>query len=129
MSKFYNCYKSKKGYIVPKSPIIKNSPDIIEWLSTDDMVHFLFNDKPNTQNIDTEWISIGIGHSYVGNVYAYAQPETQDSIDKYFINSPYVKFFDEDYEAFMKYMRWVAKLGPKFTKQLINKNLNNGKEI
>lgn len=121
MSKFYNCYKSKKGYIIPKSPVIKATPDIIEWLSTDDQVKFLFNDKPNTRNIDTEWISIGIGHSYTGNVYAYAWAETQDSVDKYLINSPYVKFFDEDYEAFMKYMKWVAKLGPKFTKQLINK--------
>lgn len=121
MSKFYNCYKDRKGYIVPKSPVIKNSPDIIEWLSTDDAVRFLFTDKPNTKNIDTEWISIGIGHSYAGNVYASAWSETQDSIDKYLVDNPYMKFFDEDYEAFMKYMKWVAKLGPKFTKQLINK--------
>lgn len=62
-------------------------------------------------------MSIGIGHSYVGNIYANACSETQDSIDRYFTNSPYVKFFNEDYEAFMKYMRWVAKLGPWFTKQ------------
>ena len=121
MSKFYNCYKDRKGYIVPKSPVIKNSPDIIEWLSTDDAVRFLFTDKPNTKNIDTEWISIGIGHSYAGNVYASAWSETQESIDKYLVDNPYMKFFDEDYEAFMKYMKWVAKLGPKFTKQLINK--------
>ena len=121
MSKFYNCYKDRKGCIVPKSPVIKNSSDIIEWLSTDDAVRFLFTDKPNTKNIDTEWISIGIGHSYAGNVYASAWSETQDSIDKYLVDNPYMKFFDEDYEAFMKYMKWVAKLGPKFTKQLINK--------
>ena len=113
----YNCYIDNKGYVVPKSPVIKATSNIIEWISTDDKVKFLFNDKPNTQNIDTEWISIGIGHSYVGNIYANACPETQDSIDRYFTNSPYVKFFDEDYEAFMKYMRWVAKLGPLFTKQ------------
>jgi hypothetical protein len=29
--------------------------------------------------------------------------------------------FDEDDEAFMKYMKWVAKLGPWFTKQRFNK--------
>ena len=118
----FNCYIDRKGYVVPKSPVIKATPDIIEWLSTDDQVRFLFNDRPNTQNIDTEWLSIGIGHSFVGNVYAHAWPETQDSIDRYFDNSPYVKFFDEDYEAFMKYMRWVAKLGPWFTKQRFKKN-------
>ena len=118
MNKFsYNCYVDYKGYVVPKSPVIKATPDIIEWLSTDDQVRFIFNDKPNTQNIDTEWISIGIGHSYVGNIYAYAADESNEVIDKYFIDNPYVKIFDENDEAFMKYMRWVAKLGPWFTKQ------------
>ena len=117
----YNCYIDRKGYVMPKSAVIKLTPDLIEWLSTDDAVRFLFTDKPNTKNIDTEWISIGIGHSYAGNVYASAWSETQESIDKYLVDNPYMKFFDEDYEAFMKYMKWVAKLGPKFTKQLINK--------
>ncbi len=118
----YNCYIDHKGYVIPKSPVIKATPDIIEWLSTDDQVRFLFNDKPNTKNIDTEWMSIGIGHSYAGNVYASAWSETQDSIDKYLVNNSYMKFFDEDYEAFMKYMKWVAKLGPWFTKQRFNKD-------
>jgi hypothetical protein len=113
----YNCYIDKKGYILPKSPVIKCTPDIIEWLSTDDAVRFLFNDKPNSKVMDKEWISIGIGHSLVGNVYASAWPESQEDVDKYFINNPYMKIFDEDYEAFMKYMKWVAKLGPWFTKQ------------
>lgn len=118
----FNCYIDRKGYVIPKSPVIKVTPDIIEWLSTDDQVRFLFNDKPNTKNIDTEWMSISIGHSYVGNVYACAWSETQDSIDKYLVNNPYMKFFDEDYEAFMKYMRWIAKLGPWFTKQRFKNN-------
>lgn len=113
----YNCYIDKKGYILPKSPVIKCTPDIIKWLSTDDAVRFLFNDKPNSKVMDKEWISIGIGHSWVGNVYASAWPESQEDVDKYFINNPYMKIFDEDYEAFMKYMKWVAKLGPWFTKQ------------
>ena len=117
----YNCYIDKKGYILPKSPVIKCTPDIIEWLSTDDAVRFLFNDKPNTKVMDKEWISIGIGHSLIGNVYASAWPESQEDVDKYFIDNPYMKIFDEDYEAFMKYMKWVAKLGPWFTKQRFKK--------
>jgi len=50
----YNCYKDCKGYVIPKSPVIKATPDIIEWLSTDDAVRFLFNDKPNTKILDKE---------------------------------------------------------------------------
>lgn len=117
----YNCYIDKKGYILPKSPVIKATPDIIEWLSTDDAVRFLFNDKPNSKVMDKEWISIGIGHSWVGNVYASAWSESREDVDKYFIDNPYMKIFDEDYEAFMKYMKWVAKLGPWFTKQRFKK--------
>ena len=38
----YNCYVDHKGYVIPNSPVIKATPDIIEWLSTDnkDVVAF-----------------------------------------------------------------------------------------
>ena len=113
----YNCYVDRKGYVMPKSAVIKLTPDLIEWLSTDDTVRFLFNDKPNSLKLNKEWLTVGIGHSWVGHVYAYAADESNEVIDKYFIDNPYVKIFDENDEAFMKYMRWVAKLGPWFTKQ------------
>ena len=123
MSKFYNCYKDRKGYIVPKSPVIKNSPDIIEWLSTNDQVRFLFTDKPNTKTLDKEWLEIGISHSYAGVIYASVWSWSNEDFNKYsFDKNPYMKIFDEDYEGLIKYMKWIAKLGPKFTKQLINKN-------
>ena len=117
----YNCYIDRKGYILPKSPVIKATPDIIEWLSTDNAVRFLFNDKPNSLKLNKEWLTIGISHSWAGHVYAYASEDTQEDINKYYIDNPYVKIFDEDYEAFMKYMKWVAKLGPWFTKQRFKK--------
>ena len=117
----YNCYIDRKGYIMPKSPVIKATSDIIEWLSTDNAVRFLFNDKPNSKVMDKEWLTIGISHSWVGNIYAYASGDTQEDVNKYYIDNPYVKIFDEDYEAFMKYMKWVAKLGPWFTKQRFKK--------
>lgn len=122
MSKLpYNCYIDRKGYVIPKSPVIKCTPEIVEWLSNDNAVRFLFNDKPNSKVMDKEWISICIGHSYVGNIYASAWPESQEEVNKYFVDNPYMKIFDEDYEAFMKYMKWVAKLGPWFTKQRFKK--------
>lgn len=123
MKKFpYNCFKDRKGYILPKSPIIKATPEIIEWLSTDDQVRFMFHDAPNTKTLDKKWLEIGISHSYVGHVYASAWTWSDEDFNKYnFENNPYMKIFDEDYEGLMKYMRWVAKLGPRFTKQLFNK--------
>lgn len=122
MSKLpYNCYIDRKGYVMPKSVVIKLNPDLIEWLSIDDAVRFLFTDKPNSLNLNKEWLTIGISHSWVGNIYAYAADESKEVIDKYFIDNPYVKIFDEDYDAFKKYMKWVAKLGPWFTKKKLNK--------
>ena len=117
----YNCYIDRKGYVMPKSAVIKFTPDIIEWLSSDDSVCFLFTDKPNSLKLNKEWLTIGISHSWVGNVYAYASGDTQEDVNKYYIDNPYVKIFDEDYDAFMKYIKWVAKLGPWFTKQRFKK--------
>ena len=85
MSKFYNCYKDRKGYIVPKSPVIKNSPDIIEWLSTNDQVRFLFTDKPNTKTLDKEWLEIGISHSYAGVIYASVWSWSNEDFNKYLL--------------------------------------------
>ena len=116
----FNCYIDRKGYVLPKSVVIKSTPDIIEWLSSDNTVRFLFNDKPSSLNLDKEWIMIGIGHSWPGNIYAYASGDTQEDVNIYCIDNPYIKIFNENYEAFMKYMRWVAKLGPRFTKQRFN---------
>ena len=122
MSKLpYNCYVDRKGYVMPKSAVIKLNPDLIEWLSTDDAVRFLFTDKPNSLKLNKEWLTIGISHSWVGNIYCAAWSWNEKDFNKYFADNPYVKNFDEDDEAFMKYMKWVAKLGPWFTKQRFKK--------
>jgi hypothetical protein len=117
MKKFYNCFKDNKGYLIPKSVVIKNNPEIIKWLSTEFKVSLLFNDKPDSLNLDKEWLYIGIGHSWKGYIYMHVSSSTNEYVDKYLIDNPYMKIFDEDYEAFMKYMNWVAKLVPWFTKQ------------
>jgi len=122
MSKLpYNCYIDRKGYVMPKSAVIKLTSDLIEWLSTDNAVRFLFKDKPNTKILDKEWLEIGISHSYIGNIYCGAWSWNEEEFNKYFVNNFHVKIFDEDDEAFMKYMKWVAKLGPWFTKQRFEK--------
>jgi len=118
MSKIpYNCYVDNKGYVMPKSAAVKNCKEIIDWLSTNDEVRFMFNDKPNTINLDGEWLTIGISHSLIGNIYCHAYTSKNDWFETYEANNPYIKLFDEDYEAFKKYLTWVSKLGPRFTKK------------
>lgn len=118
--KIYNCYKDNKGYIIPKSIIIKNNPDIIEWLSSEPQFINLFKDKPNILKLNNEWINIGIGHSQIGYLYAFVLSVDQDFINKYCQNNFYINF-DEDYDKFKKYMKWISKLSPKFTKQNLKK--------
>lgn len=113
----YNCIKDNKGYIIPKSAAIKNCPEIVEWLSTFNGVRFMFNDRPNTLKSEGEWLVIGIGHSHVGNIYCNASTNSTEFFENYYANNSSVKNFNEDYEAFRKYMTWVGKLGPWFTKQ------------
>lgn len=67
-----------------------------------------------------EWLVIGIGHSHVGNVYCHTYTISTEFFEKYYENNPSVKSFNDDYEAFRKYMTWVVKLGPWFTKQNFN---------
>lgn len=118
----YNCVKDHKGYIIPKSVSIKNSPEIIEWLSTFDGVRFMFNDVPNTLNLDSELLTIGIGHSNAGHIYCYVSPTSKEWAEQYEFDNPNMKIFNDDYESFKKYLTWVGKLGPWFTKQLFKKN-------
>ncbi len=115
--KVYNCFKDSKGYLVPKSAVIRNNHEIIEWLSSNKIQYF-FNDKPNTLNLDKEYLCIGISHSYSGYIYTHASTISQEYIDQYLIDNPYIKLFGDDYEGFKKYMTWVSTLGPWFTKQL-----------
>ena len=112
----YNSYKDSKGYIIPKSIIIKNNPDIIEWLSSEPQFNNLFKDKPNNLILNKEWICIGIGHSWMGYLYAFTLSVDQEYINKYCQNDFHINF-NENYDKFKKYMTWISKLGPWFTKQ------------
>lgn len=116
--KVYNCFKDSKGYLIPKSAVIRNTSEIIKWLSTEYKVSILFNDKPDLLNLDKEWLCIGIGHSYKGYIYAHVSSCTNEYVDKYLVDNQHIKIFDEDYEKFKNYMLWISTLGPWFTKQL-----------
>ena len=118
----YNTYLDRNGYVVPKSPIVKNTPEIIEWLKQNTAG---YSDMPGTGNLykpEDEWVEIGISCSRSGFVFKYCASVKDESVQKFHINSPIVKMFDDDFEAFKKYMHWVTKVSNrKFTCQLKNK--------
>ena len=111
--KIYNCYKDNKGYIIPKSIIIKNNPDIIEWLSSEPQFINLFKDKPNILKLNNEWINIGIGHSQIGYLYAFVLSVDQDFINKYCFNLKQVRedVFVNKNNNFYLYFKTIDKFG------------------
>ena len=117
-------YDHRKGFVLPKSPFIKNTPEVVEWLRNN--VAKLFSGMPgeersNIYHTNDIWLYVGIGCSNAGYIYCYCGSENPESFAKYSENNPTTKIFDNDFESFKRYMLWVAKLGPKFTKQLKNK--------
>ena len=118
----YNAYVDRNRYVVPKSPIVKNTPEIIEWLKQNTAG---YSDMPGTGNLyksEDEWIEIGISCSRSGFVFKYCASVKDENVQKFHINSHIVKMFDDDFEAFKKYMLWVTKVSNrKFTCQLKNK--------
>lgn len=118
----FNTYVDHNGYVIPKSPIVKNTPEIIEWLKQNTSG---YSDMPGTGNLykqEDAWVEIGISTSKSGFVYKYCATVKDENFQKFHKNSPYVKVFDDNFEAFKKYMLWVKRVSNrKFTCQFKHK--------
>ena len=79
---------------------------------------------PGTGNLykpEDEWVEIGISCSQSGFVYKCYATIKDENFQKFYKNAPYVKLFDDNIEAFKRYMLWVTKVSNrKFTCQLKN---------
>jgi len=110
---YYNHIKHK---YLPKSPIIRNSPEVIEYIK--EKYNFAWENKVSF-NESNSWIIIGISSSNAGSLYPYIITLNDEDIEKY--NKYTIKMFDYDFEAFKKYLNWALNL-PKF---IINGKFKN----
>lgn len=119
----YNCFVNNKGYVLPKTAVIRNCPEVTNWIKNnmDPKFNRMFTgDKLRDSGLyhdEDPWLNVCISCSHQGFVYAFVYTETQEKYNRFTANNPYVKIFDKDFEAFKKYLTWVSKLGPKFTMQ------------
>lgn len=115
----YNIYynHNKRNYL-PKSPIIHNSSEVIEYIK--EKYKFAWENRCSFKEFDS-YIIIGISSSHVGNLYPYISTLNDEDIKKYDENM--IKIFDYDFEAFKKYLNWALHL-PKF---IINGKFKNQK--
>ena len=107
----FNLYTNKhtKGKYLPKSPIIKNTLEIREWIKNN--YKNIIDDHPILFDENKEYIMFNIGSSYAGNIHFFISCNTEEEINRY--NTLCVKHFDYDFEGFKKYLNLALKL-PKF---------------
>ncbi len=96
----YNVYKNKRGQIVPKSAVIRNSDALINILNEDLPIHGGYYN-------DDEWVMIAISPSQIGNLYANAYGFSEKDYN-IFVNDYSIVF--DDIEKLKKYLRWALNL-------------------
>lgn len=94
----YNVYKNRRGQIVPKSAVIRNTPELN-----------ILNESPvhGSYHIDDDWVMIAISPSQIGNLYANAYGFSEK--DYNILVNEYSIVFD-DIEKLKKYLRWALNL-------------------
>lgn len=94
----YNTYKNKRGQIVPKAAVIRNTPELN-----------ILNESPvhGAYYIDDDWVMIAISPSQIGNLYATAYGFSEKDYN-IFVNDYSIVF--DDIEKLKKYLRWALNL-------------------
>ena len=124
----YNCWLDNKGFVLPKSPIIRNTKEVTEWIKNNANPKFgrmFTGDRLRDSGLYHEeepWLYVGISCSRQGYVYAFVSTGSDEQFEKYFKDNQTMKNFDSNLDGFKKYLTWCSNLGPKFTKQFKNKN-------
>ena len=98
----YNVYKNRRGQIVPKSAVIRNSDalNIMNELDVNLPIHGGYYN-------DDEWIMIAISPSQIGNLYANVHGFSEKDYN-IFVNDYSIVF--DDIEKLKKYLRWALNL-------------------
>jgi ArsR family metal-binding transcriptional regulator len=113
MTKIFNTFKNNRGQIIPKSAIIKNDVDIIDWIKT--MFPWVYdNNKKNIIETD-EYLVIAFSVSQSGIIYINIYTENQEFVEKF--GQRFVRNFIDN-ESVKKYVMWAYNL----PKNIVNSN-------
>lgn len=108
MSKIFNTFKNQRGQIIPKSAIIKNDIEIIDWIKT--MFPWVYNNSKKNIVESDEYLVIAFSASHLEIIYTNVFTANHDFVEKF--GSRYVKdFIDND--SVKKYVMWAYNL-PKY---------------
>ena len=105
MTRIYNTFKNQLGQTVPKTAIIKNDVEIIDWIKT--MFPWVYNNsKKNIVETD-KYLVIAFSVSRTGIIHTNIYTVNNDFVEKF--GPRFVKDF-VDNEAVKKYVMWAYNL-------------------
>lgn len=111
MTKIYNTFKNQRGQNIPKTAIIENDIDLVNWLK-ETFPWAYENFKHNIIETD-KYLVVGFSASQMGIIYINIYTANNDFVEKFDTNC--VKDFTDN-ESFKKYIKWAHKL----PKRLVN---------
>ena len=102
MKRPFNTYTNRKGQTLPKSPVIRSSSELFEWLKNN--YSFAWANAGKLIDESKQYILIGVSASHQGYVYVYISTCDDREISMY--DPSMIKDFTDE-EAFKKYLNWV----------------------
>lgn len=113
MAKIFNTFKNQRGQIIPKTAVIKNDIEMIDWIKT--MFPWVYNNyKKNIVETD-EYLIIAFSASHLGIIYMNICTANCDFVAKF--GPRFVNDFTDN-EAVKKYVMWAYNL----PKNIVNSN-------
>ena len=111
MGKLFNTYKNERGQNIPKTAIIENDIELVNWLK--EIFPYPYNNSKYNIIETDKYLIVGISASQTGAIYLNFFTAGENFIEQ--LDTNLVKDFT-NYESFKKYVKWAYKL----PKHLVN---------
>lgn len=111
MNKLFNTFRNQRGQIIPKTAIVENDIELVNWLK--ETFPWAYNNAKHNIIETNKYLVVGFSASHIGNIYINFYTANSDFIGRF--DKQFVKDFTngvED-ESFKKYVKWAYKL-PKY---------------
>lgn len=105
MNNLFNTFKNKRGQNIPKTAIIENDIELVNWLK--EIFPWAYNNSKHNIIETDKYLVVGISTSQIGIIYLNFYTATEKFVEQF--GSNFVKDFTDN-ESFKKYVKWAYKL-------------------
>ena len=111
MTKLFNTFKNRRGQNIPKTAIIENDIELVNWLK--ETFPIVYNNNKHNIIETNKYLIVGISASQIGIIYINFATADENFVER--LDAKFVKDFTDN-ESFKKYVKWAYKLH----KRLVN---------